>query len=721
MKDVEKELWALGNLGNTYLGLGQYQKAIQLFEQQRTIAGTKSWAEEGKSLRGLAIAYLKTGKYDEALEAAKQFSWVAYTIGGFAGSREAGAIMGEIYLQQGNYPEAIKVFEYCFDWAKPLEDKPNMSAALSGLGVVYTRMGNYQRALNLLSQALIFQRQTGQREQRSITLSRIGDVFAVQNKPEMAIAFYKQAINERETIRQDIRTLSREDQQSYKETIKETYLQLAKLLLEQNRTIEGLFTLDLLKTQEIRDFLQNTQSGEITAQKIDLLPQEQQILQSYTSVQELFLQQLQNLPSEPQKRIDQTEQIRKSVSPKMTDFFNTPQLAALAQELKQTAAKQNLKLPVFQDVQSRLNQLGDKVALFYSLVLNERLELVVLTPTQPPIRKTVFVKRHDLEQAISTFRKDLQNPNSQNIKQSSLQLYQWLIQPIKTHLQKENIQTIIYAPDGQMRYIPLAALYDGKQWLVEQFQLNYLTSLALTKLDSVSLAPPRILAGAFTTGSYRFEVAGKPFSFNGLPFTRLEVEQLAELIPGTTKIFDKDFSRAAILSQVNNYTIIHLATHAVFVPGLPEESFIVMGDGSRISLREISDWKLPNVSLFVLSACQTAVGGELGNGLEILGFGYQLQQTGSRAAIASLWEVNDQGTQTLMNEFYAVFKQGNLTTTKALQQAQIAMIRGTKLGESKRRSSVIYTPGQSDQLTSILYNTSHPYYWAPFILIGNGL
>ncbi|NJP08577.1 MAG: CHAT domain-containing protein [Leptolyngbyaceae cyanobacterium RU_5_1] len=113
-----------------------------------------------------------------------------------------------------------------------------------------------------------------------------------------------------------------------------------------------------------------------------------------------------------------------------------------------------------------------------------------------------------------------------------------------------------------------------------------------------------------------------------------------------------------------------------------------------MTLREIEAWKLPNVSLFVLSACETGLGGKLGNGLEILGFGYQMQRTGSRAAIASLWLVKDDGTSIFMDAFYTALRKG-ISKAEALRQAQTELIAHP--------------------------NYDHPLYWAPFILIGNGL
>ncbi len=118
---------------------------------------------------------------------------------------------------------------------------------------------------------------------------------------------------------------------------------------------------------------------------------------------------------------------------------------------------------------------------------------------------------------------------------------------------------------------------------------------------------------------------------------------------------------------------------------------------------------LPNVDLVVLSACETGLGGKLGNGEEILGFGYQMQQTGARAAIASLWSVDDGGTQALMSAFYGILSTGKLTKTEALRQAQVSLITG----DWKSLSHNVPVAAVND--------FSHPYYWASFILIGNGL
>ena len=252
--------------------------------------------------------------------------------------------------------------------------------------------------------------------------------------------------------------------------------------------------------------------------------------------------------------------------------------------------------------------------------------------------------------------------------------------------------------------VVLAALHDGSSWLVERFNINHITAASLTDFNTQPQAKLQILAGAFVQGNHSVEAGKRKYSFDGLPFAGQEVENLATAIPGTKKLIDNDFSKAATIPQIDSYSVVHFATHAAFVRGSPDDSFILFGNGDTVTLSEVRDtWYLTNVDLIVLSACQTAVGEELGNGEEILGFGYLMQDAGARAAIASLWSVSDGGTQALMNAFYKQLKTGNFTKAEALRQAQIALINDD--------SSVL---GGKKGIT-------HPYYWAPFILIGNGL
>ncbi len=144
------------------------------------------------------------------------------------------------------------------------------------------------------------------------------------------------------------------------------------------------------------------------------------------------------------------------------------------------------------------------------------------------------------------------------------------------------------------------------------------------------------------------------------------------------------------------------------------------GDGDRATLQNINSWLLNNMELVVLSACKTGLGRQLGNGEEILGLGYQFQQRGAKAAVASLWQVDDGGTQTLMTAFYEGLQGGEMTTLEALQAAQLRLIGSEGRGAGQSRFA-FKPPELLEESAVEAAALSHPYYWAPFILIGNGL
>lgn len=335
-------------------------------------------------------------------------------------------------------------------------------------------------------------------------------------------------------------------------------------------------------------------------------------------------------------------------------------------------------------------------------------------PYTPPIHRTVNVSRQELNQAVRTFRYALEEPTRDAIAPAQT-LYSWLIAPIAADLEAAAVSTIIYAPDRSLRYIPLAALHDGDRWLAERFRINHITAASLTDLNTQPQPQPRILAGALTEGPVTVTVGEDSFRFNLLEYADDEVEGIAALSPEVTPLLDADFNRARIERDANRYTILHLATHAKFLVGRPEDSFILFSNRDRWTLADFKAGllSLTRVDLVVLSACETGVDNTFGNGEEILGFGYLMQSAGTRASMGSLWAVNDKGAQLLMNEFYEGLVRGQLSKAAALQQAQLALIRAGR--ESDRGGlELINSITTADTL-------SHPHYWAPFILIGNGL
>ncbi|QZZ19734.1 CHAT domain-containing protein [Leptothermofonsia sichuanensis E412] len=421
------------------------------------------------------------------------------------------------------------------------------------------------------------------------------------------------------------------------------------------------------------------------------------------------------------QRLTQLVDLERQINRQFNQFIESEAVQNLVAQLSRTAKNQNLNLEDLNALRDDLRKLD--AVLLYPLILDDRLKLVITTPNSPPLRRTVkHLKREELNRVIAEYRSALEHPGS-NARDLAQKLYTWLIQPLEADLQQAKPKTIIYAPDGQLRYIPLAALHDGQQWLIQRYGINNITARSVTDFHTVPAKQPRILAGAYGTQEITVQVGDQNFRFGGLPAASKEVQTLMAAIPGTLGLLDRDFNRPALLPRLNSFNIVHLATHGKVVVGRAEQSFLLFGNTPTdvVTLDEIKDLTLKNVALVVLSACETGLGGNLGNGEEILGLGYQFQRAGARAAIASLWQVDDGGTQVLMNAFYAALQKG-MTEAQALQEAQKALITGDYTTVEGRRSDVEIVDSRTGKPRTVSVDTlQHPYYWAPFILIGNGL
>jgi CHAT domain-containing protein/tetratricopeptide (TPR) repeat protein len=728
------------NIGQVYLRLGEYTKALEFFGQaSATSKKSGDKAGEVRILNAIGNLYSKLEKYELAKDFYQQSLAIIETIKTDKKLLEGVTLhnISVVYLRQGKYELALDLFQKSLTIYKQFGNRQSEGVILHNIGKAYQELGKSELAWDFYQQALIIAQEIGDKPGEGNAFKNIGYLLEKQNQTELAIVFFKQSVNVREAIRNNIKELPQEQQQSYTQTIAEDYRKLADLLLKQDRILEAQRVLDLLKVQELDEYLRNVRGTKDTTPGIPNLPKEQQIEDGYQAIlnkaislgKELTqLRQKSNRTPEDEQRLAQLVKAQEKIREDFNNFIKSPEVLALVTQRSPESLSQDLLLRMgdFNALQDNLKNLQQKAVLFYPLILDDRIELILTTPDSPPIRRTVQVSKKQLNETIVAFRRALKNPRS-NAKIPAQQLYNWLIKPLETELKIADAQTIIYAPDSQLRYIPLAALYDGEKWLVQRYRINNITAASLTDLNTKPLnrsaekTSLRVLAGAFASGRYSVSVRGKSFDFEGLPFAGIEVKNLAKTIPNTTQLIDQAFTPQYTIPKMDDYNIVHLATHGAFVVGTPEDSFIVFGNGESVTLRDLQKWSLKNVDLVVLSACETGLGGKLGNGEEILGLGYQMQQAGARASIASLWLVDDGGTQALMNAFYTTLEAGKITKAQALQEAQIALITGEEKAMGGQRG-LLTTPSVNNQSQTILTNRfSHPYYWASFILIGNGL
>jgi CHAT domain-containing protein len=335
-----------------------------------------------------------------------------------------------------------------------------------------------------------------------------------------------------------------------------------------------------------------------------------------------------------------------------------------------------------------VDQANLSAAIFYAIVLPDRLEVVLKLPQQALRHYEARVAQTELEVTVDTLLTELKRPyTSQRLRSTAQQVYEWLIRPAEADLAAQPIETLVFVLDGALRSIPVAALYDGQHYLIE----NYSVALA----PGLQLPDPKPLRQRF-----RALIAGLSearANFAPLNYVAEEVQQIEADIPSTV-LLNQSFTRENFRQELSRspVSIVHVATHGQFSSNAAE-TFILAWD-SPINVNELSqllqgqEVSSPEpIELLVLSACRTAVGDRRAT----LGMAGVAVRAGARSTIASLWNVDDNSGATLMGKFYEALVQNPISKAEALRQAQRALL-----------ADPLYTA---------------PRYWAPFVLLGNWL
>ncbi len=337
----------------------------------------------------------------------------------------------------------------------------------------------------------------------------------------------------------------------------------------------------------------------------------------------------------------------------------------------------------------------------------DELELILVMPGKPPIRKRIAgITRYEVIDMGKEFQASVTSyRRPRNFLEPAQQLYQWFIAPLETSLKQEEIQNLAFIMDPGVRSLPLAALHDGEQYLVENYSVGLMPSISLSDTRYVDIRNLQVLAmGAQTFTDH-----------NPLPSVPVELSFIEQLWGGQA-FLDEEFTESNLKkARTNNpYSILHLATHGEFLPGDITNSYIQFSN-EKLTLDQFRTLGLnnPPVELMVLSACRTALGDEDAE----LGFAGLALQAGVKTALGSLWYVSDEGTLALMSNFYQQLKTAPIKA-EALRQAQLAMIRG----EVRLENGALTGTGLRGSVSSeneMSTDFTHPYYWSAFTMIGN--
>jgi CHAT domain-containing protein len=339
---------------------------------------------------------------------------------------------------------------------------------------------------------------------------------------------------------------------------------------------------------------------------------------------------------------------------------------------------------------------------------SDRLELILITAGSNPIRKSVNATRGEVTQMVRQFRQKLTSlSDRRGYLPPAQKMYRWLLAPLEQDLQQLGIENLVYIMDTELRSIPIAALHDGNKFIIERYSVGLMPSLSLTDNRYTDIRNTQLLAMGVSQFSDK----------SSLPAVPMEVSEITQIWKGKS-FLNQDFTLENLKLQrgLSPFGIIHVATHAEFVPEKPTNSYIQLTD-TKLTFEKVRTlgWNKPSVELLVLSACRTALGDE-----EVqLGFAGLALQAGVKSALASVWYVSDQGTLGLITEFYQQLRQAPIKA-EALRQAQVAMLRG----QVRLEGGKLLTPDGESFLSPELgkwgdQDFSHPYYWAGFTIVGN--
>ncbi|MBW4492039.1 MAG: CHAT domain-containing protein [Oscillatoria princeps RMCB-10] len=337
---------------------------------------------------------------------------------------------------------------------------------------------------------------------------------------------------------------------------------------------------------------------------------------------------------------------------------------------------------------AQIDRVAPQTAVIYPIILADRLEVILSLPQKPLRHYATFISESEVESVAEKFRQALVIRSKREYVPFSQQVYDWLIRPAETDLANSGVKTLVFVLDGSLRNIPVAALNDGKQYLIEKYSIALTPGLQLLDPKQLQRGKLKVLGAGLTEAR---------LGFPPLENVARELKEIKSEVPGVV-LLDRDFTSQNLQGKIKSadFDIVHIATHGKF-SSKAAETFILTWD-DRLSINQLDSLlesrgenRQQPVELLVFSACETAVGDKRA----ALGIAGMAVRAGARSTLATLWAVNDAATVELMSQFYKELTSTKETKAEVLRRAQLSLLRNP------------------------LYK--HPIFWAPYVLVGNWL
>ena len=542
----------------------------------------------------------------------------------------------------------------------------------------------------------------------------------------MAALLGKRAVETLRWLRAQADSVSPEVARAFTEDRIHAWRELARDLADLGRYVEALAVLDGLRLDEARA-VSGTTRGKMEEAVVPAL-QPERMAAPTAPVRELAelaelseASRTRELTPREKERLDALRAAQRERRKAFESWLSALEagLDKLPPKRAQAIAALNLRdVSALIGTLGTLARLGPKVAVLHYVFAEDHVRVVVTT-ARGQVGRDGTLGGEEVMALTMTLREQLVDPES-DPRPVARELWSQLIEPIAEDLKNEQIDTLFFALDGPLRYLPMAALWDGERWLVERFRVAHLSRAALDKLEARGASAQTETVGAL--GAAKTALAG----YAALPAVKDELEGVVKVgesdpsgvVPGEIKL-DEAFTREALtgMLEARAHTSYHIASHFILGPK-EHESFLLLGDGGRLTLEEIRyDLRFDGVDLLALSACNTAVGEER-DGRELEGFASLALRLGARQVLATLWPVGDQSTGLLMQSLYRWSQKRERPRSQSLRLAMLGHIRGEEVGDLPA-NGLVNEPDWA--ATTRLDGHRHPFYWAPFILIGSWL
>ncbi|MBD2491983.1 CHAT domain-containing protein [Aulosira sp. FACHB-615] len=341
-------------------------------------------------------------------------------------------------------------------------------------------------------------------------------------------------------------------------------------------------------------------------------------------------------------------------------------------ELNNFFGKAYLDNKYLKDKLEQTEEIDPETAIIYPFIFANKFQVIVKIHNKPLQHYTTNITKAEVDRVFLDLRKTFVNPAATGIlKIQSQKLYSWLLRPIESQLSESKVKTLIFVPNGALRNLPIAALYDGKKYLVEKYTIALSFGLEPQNPKSLVRQQLRVLIAGLTKPPLGFA------NFAPLPAIKSESNLIASAGVSTTNLLDQAFTSKELEKNVNTvpFNVLHLATHCQFNYHA-ENTFILAADGPinvtkfNNLLRSRNESRSGALELLVLSACQTAVG----DNAALVGLAGAAVRSGARSTLASLWQIDDESTALFVGEFYRQLRSG-ITTAEAVRKAQLKLLQ----------------------------------------------